>query len=398
MSGAPPTSSRQRFRTTIVPAAVLVTVFLVTIVGAFVAPEGSGQLGGDFPAFYGAGSIVAEQGYENLYDPATQQAAQDGLIASEGGYLFFAYPPFVATAYSWLNPLGYRGAYVVQMMIMWLLAGATVALLMPVNVTVRRYPFAVLAALVLFQPILSSLIGGQNTIVTLFLFVAAYRAEASGRELLAGVAIGLMAYKPQYGIPLAVIAAGAGRIRMLAGTAVTWLGLFLAAAAALGIGWIGPWWEQASAFRDTNATVNGPLFVSWPGFLEHLAGLGDSAGRALGLAVGAGGVLLLIAFWRRHRDFADLRYTAAAVGLVMIAPQSLFYEAGIAAVAVMLVGHRAGKFLGVVSAVWASGWLYAATSGVWNTAVLVAMMTVIALGVPIVASRQQAPGPMREPA
>ena len=375
---APSRSLRNHFRMTVVPAVIVATLVIVTVVGALISPEGSGQLGGDFPAFFGAGSIVAEQGYDDLYDAATQRSAQEGLIENEGGYLFFAYPPFVATAYSWLAPLGYRVAYIIQMLVMWAAAAVAVLILRPVSATVDRYPLAVLAAVLLFQPLLAAAIGGQNTSLTMLLFAGAARAELSGRPLLAGLAVGLLAYKPQYGVPLALLVAVGGRWRVLVGTIATWLGLYLAGAAALGAGWIGPWWEQATAFRDTNATVNGHLFVSWPGFLEHISGIGGSAGRALGFLIGAAGLGVLGWLWRRSGVSAPQRYAAAAVGLVMVAPQSLFYEAGVAVIALIVladIGRRA-RSLAVVT--WLAGWVYAVSAPVLNTTVLVVGLTALA--------------------
>ncbi len=382
-------TSRQHFRLTIVPAAVLATLVLVTMVGALMTPEGSGQLGGDFPAFYGAGSIVAEHGYADLYDPAAQQAAQEGHIESEGGYLFFAYPPFVATAYSWLVPLGYRGAYIVQMLLMGAAATASVLLLRPVSETVRRYPVAIVALVVLFQPLLASLIGGQNTALTMLLFVLAYRAETSGRPWLAGLAVGLLAYKPQYGVPLAILIVISGRWRVLAGAAATWLGLYLAGAAALGAAWLGPWWDQATAFRDTNATVNGHLFTSWPGYIEHVTGIGSSSGQLVGLTIGAAGVAALALMWRRAAGNIAARYAVAATGLVLIAPQSLFYEAGVAAVTILLLANGDGRWRRVGVAAWVGGWLYLVSRPALNTTVLVAVLTVIFALASIVISRDR---------
>lgn len=373
-----------------IPAALLITVVLVTAVGALVAPDDSGQLGGDFPAFYGAGSIVADNGYDDLYDPETQRAAQEGLIENEGGYLFFAYPPFVATGYSWLAPLGYRTAYLIQMLLMGAAAAATVLLLRPMSDTVRRFPWVVAAALILFQPLTASLIGGQNTALTMLLFVAAARAEWSGRPVLAGVAVGLLAYKPQYGVPLALLVAVAGRWRVLAGTAATWSVLYVSGSLALGFGWLGPWWEQATAFRDINADVNGHLFVSWPGFIEHLSGIGTTTGRALGLIIGASGFLALSWWWRRADTSVVQKYALAATGLVMIAPQSLFYEAGLGAVTLLLLADVDPKFRSMAAVTWVSGWLYAASSSLVNTTVLVvALSAVLVWGV----STQRAPVP-----
>ncbi len=375
-SSAPPAqSSRQHFRLTIIPLVALITLAVVTIAGAALAPEDSGQLGGDFPAFFAAGDIVAESGYDNLYDPAVQQAAQDGLIENDGGYLFFAYPPFVATGYSLIAPLGYRLAYVIQMVVMGAAAVAAVLLLRPLSVTVDRYPVAAVAVVVLFQPLLASLIGGQNTALTMLLFAGAARAEASGYPVVAGIAVGLLAYKPQFGVPLAVLAALSGRWRVLAGTAATWVALYAVGAAVLGAGWVGPWWEQATAFRDSNATANGPLFVSWPGFIEHVTGIGGSIGRLLGLAIMGLGLMALAWLWRREHLTIAHRYAVAALGLVMIAPQSLFYEAGVALVALILLLELDSRVKTLAAIVWASGWLYMVSAPVANTTVLVIALT-----------------------
>jgi len=351
-----------------------------------------GQLGGDFPAFFAAGDIVAESGYEDLYDPGVQQAAQEGLIANEGGYLFFAYPPFVASGYAVVAPLGYRAAYVVQMLLMAAAAVATVWLLRPMSEFVRRYWVAVLAGVILFQPITASLIGGQNTLLTMLLFVAAARAEWSGQEVLAGIAVGLLAYKPQYGLPLLLLVMVGRRWRVVAGALGTWFGLYMAGAAALGFGWLGPWWEQATAFRDINAGVNGHLFVSLPGYIEHLTGMGSDGGQMLGLAIGAAGMLGLAWLWRRAQQDALIRYAMAATGLILIAPQSLFYEAGVAAVTILLLTARGRVDKQLMTGVFAAGWLYAATAPLINTTLLV--VALVAALMRAIADLYGAPAPV----
>ncbi|NND02873.1 MAG: DUF2029 domain-containing protein, partial [Acidimicrobiia bacterium] len=372
-------STQHHFRTTIVPAALLITVGLVMVVGALVTSTDSGQLGGDFPAFFAAGDIVAESGYDDLYDPTVQQEAQDGLIENKGGYLFFAYPPFVATGYSVIAPLGYRTAYVVQMLLMAAAAFGVVWVLRPMSEFIRNYWIAVLAGVVLFQPVIASLIGGQNTLLTMFLFVAAARGEWSGKDLLAGVAVGLLAYKPQYGLPLLLLVLIGGRWRVAAGAAATWAALYAAAAAVLGLGWLGPWWEQATAFRDINAGVNGHLFVSLPGFMEHTTGMSADAGRVLGLIIGVAGMLGLGWCWRRVPDDPLIRYAVAATGLILIAPQSLFYEAGVAAAAILLLVARGRVDRQLMTGVFAAGWVYAATAPLINTTLLVLALVAVLL-------------------
>lgn len=388
-STAPAVSSRRHFRLTVLPLAALGTLAVVMFVGALIAPDDSGQLGGDFPAFYAAGSIVADEGYDSLYDLEVQRAAQKGLLENEDGVLFFAYPPFVATAYSWVTPLGYRGAYLVQMMLMAAAAVASVLLLRPMSSVVQRYPAAVIAAAVLFQPLLASLIGGQNTALTMLLIAGAARAEFSGYPVVAGMAIGLLAYKPQYGVPLTLVVALSGRWRVLVGTVGTWAALYLAGAAALGWGWVGPWWDQATAFRDTNATANGDLFVSLPGYLEHVIGMGSGAGRLLSVVIFGGGLAAIIWLWRRPPISAATRYAVAGLGLVLIAPQSLFYEAGIAVVTLLLLADLDGRAARVALGAWVAGWVYVVTAPALNTTVLVLALSAILAWAVTASSREQ---------
>jgi hypothetical protein len=74
----------------------------------------------------------------------------------------------------------------------------------------------VLAAAAAFPPFWSLVLYGQITI--LILRHSGWLAGArTGRHYLAGVAFGLLALKPQFGIPLAAIVVACGEWRMLAG-------------------------------------------------------------------------------------------------------------------------------------------------------------------------------------
>ena len=65
---------------------------MLSIVTAEGAGTATGRLGGDFPAFFGAGRIVAEGHVAELYDWHAQKASQAGLHppGEEDRFLAFA--------------------------------------------------------------------------------------------------------------------------------------------------------------------------------------------------------------------------------------------------------------------------------------------------------------------
>ena len=66
-----------------------------------------------------------------------------------------------------------------------------------------------------FHPIIRTMFGGQNTVLTLFLLTAIC-ACLRGRHLLwAGVLLGLLSYKPQYATCLVLVLICRGEVRVL---------------------------------------------------------------------------------------------------------------------------------------------------------------------------------------
>jgi len=68
---------------------------------------------------------------------------------------------------------------------------------------------------------------------------------------------------------------------------------------------------------------------------------------------------------------------------VMIAPQSLYYEAGVAMVSLILLIDLDRRAVSVAAGVWLSGWLYVVSESAVNAAVLVVAMTAV-LGLAVI--------------
>lgn len=315
--------------------AVLSWAVLGSIVVSFAAvvftAEGSsslaGRVGGDFPAFYGSGSIVADGDVEELYEFDRQLAAQRGLHQDEGA-LYFAYPPPVAAAYSIIARLPYVAAYVVQTLLMSAALAGAFLLVRPM-LPQARPGGPVLAALGLtFLPVFMAVTLGQNSAIVVLLVAGAWRLAHDGRHELAGVALGLLLFKPQYAVPLIGLHLVRGRWRLVGASGLVAVGWWVAGALMLGTSWTGEWLSQVGDFNTLDAEINGANAISWLGMAEHAFGVGSTPALLVGGALAALTAIWLVVVWRGTADDQlALPMAAASVGVLLISPHAMFYDA-----------------------------------------------------------------------
>jgi hypothetical protein len=160
---------------------------------------GTVKLGGDFPQFYVAASILQEPGPPALYDLRLQERRFREIRPAEAELrLPFIYPPWVALLFSPLAGLPYAWAYAA-----W--SAASLALYLAGIMVLLRWfrPDAgndratmVLMALS-FEPFLfETLIGGQVTSIGFFALAAAIDCDVRRRPFLSGLFLSLCLYKP----------------------------------------------------------------------------------------------------------------------------------------------------------------------------------------------------------
>ena len=359
MSGEQPSKTgpgSRRLR--VYPIALLATLAaaLLFAVVSYEEDDPVSRLGGDYPAFYGAGAIAIAGDWDEIYSAERQSDEQRGLIDDEGSYLYFSYPPFVAGAYAPLGGFEYRLSFLLHTALMAAALAGAVRLLWPWLGRLQWPPVAIYAAALAFYPLLRAVPGGQNTTLSLMLLAAAVRLDHEDRPVAAGVALALLLFKPQFGVVLVPLLVVARRWRVLAGWAGGVVGLYLASVLVSGWGWASEWWDQATAFRDLNVAANGANFVSLPGFVENLSSARITLVAAYVVAVvfGAG---VAYYWWRHPRDRPLERYALAGAAVVVAAPQTLFYDAGLLVIGmVVAVGARRTYVLGIAAMI-AISWL-----------------------------------------
>jgi hypothetical protein len=337
-------------------AAGLLAALGLSVLSADGASMAGGRLGGDLPAFYGAGRILLAGDAASLYDWGRQSAAQADLHpgADGGAFLAFAYPPFVAVPYALLALLPYRVAYLVHTSVAIAAVAAAVRGLASHLPRVARHPLAATVAAITFFPLFRSVSGAQNTQFSL-LFLAMFgwgisavvggRSDAARRgDGVAGVGLGLLAFKPQF-LPLALVAAlMMRRPRMMAVAAVIWAALYAVAAAVGGWAWPLWWWRDGvQRFHQHDQAVNASNSVGWLGVAEALFGVGSPIAQGLGLALMAATLALVGGAFFRPRGDAWGRAGLLASATLVFSPHAMFYDAGLLVLPMAVIADRVGR-------------------------------------------------------
>ena len=320
------------------PRAILIASVCALIV--ILAGGAPGRLGGDLPAFYGAGRIVLDGDIAQLYSHQRQHAAQQDLFpaAEPHSYLYFAYPPFVALPYASLALLPFLLAYAVHVggMAACLVAATRIAgrsLALP---TESRH--LVLAMAVTFYPLFRAVSGGQNTALSLLAIVASAALLERRREFLAGLVMGVLWFKPQLAVTFGGLWVIERRPRAVLGTLLAAVLLYAAGSALAGPAWPTWWWRAGVTSFDTrDQAVNAANSVGVLGVAEGVLGTGHPWALTVGVVLATlTGVLLGAMAFRGGPATLWQRTAAASAGCVLLSPHAMYYDAGLAALPLLL--------------------------------------------------------------
>jgi hypothetical protein len=177
-------------------------------------------IGSDFLAFYNGGNFYLHDRMNELYDFYAQYLFQRGIPAPVPYKMFHPYisPPFTAAFFSLFS----MNSYLTGLIIWWafglLLLFVSISILRSELVPLRVYSIPHLFLIsFLFFPTNAWFIYGQSTPILLFLYVVFFVMLRRQNDLVAGIALGLLLYKPQLGLALGFVVLVKRRWRALAG-------------------------------------------------------------------------------------------------------------------------------------------------------------------------------------
>jgi arabinofuranan 3-O-arabinosyltransferase len=275
----------------------------------------------DFVWLWTAGGLAIRGAAVQAYDYAAFAAAQQALVGPLDGsthYSHWVYPP---TMFFWVAPfalLPYLSAFLA-----WCVA--TCAVYLSAIWTILRRPATLLLAL---APAVvgKNFLLGQNGLLTAGIIGLALTLVQRA-PFLAGVTLGLLAYKPQIGLLFPIVLIAAGRWRMIGGAALCVLIQLGISTLLFGpAAWTG--FLQALSTQQPQTLVQDPEMVAT---LQTVFGIMTAAGSSLGAAWTAQiGVALLAAVfaclvWRRPLPF-ELKAAALSAAALLSTPYLLAYD------------------------------------------------------------------------
>ena len=174
--------------------------------------------GPDFIQFFTMGHLAAAGRVETMYDMRALHDAQVDLVpASQRDFFPPVYPPQASLLFMPFTGWSYQPALLLWSILTIVLYGVIVWSAWRRVAGQLSDRGLVIAAAAAFPPFWALVVYGQITVLVLAAFWLGWLALEHGRPYLAGVAFGLLALKPQFGIPLAAVVLACGEWRMLAG-------------------------------------------------------------------------------------------------------------------------------------------------------------------------------------
>jgi hypothetical protein len=315
---------------------------------------------GDFLQEWIGGYIVLHGDRSRFYDSDYAQALEhDSRVVpiawDESRYLPIVYPPFYYLLVSPLSLLPLRAAAWLWAVLMiaalaataWLLQRAVArregvfALWKPVSEQEREReprralwpalaPWAIVAA-VAFMPVIENFTSSQKGTVCLLILTATFLLLDRGRPLAAGLVFGLLAFKPQLTLVIAVAMLLKGQWRFVAGGAITGSAL-VGLCFALGADVCRQYYEFATGAGDYLRNAGYDLHKSHClyGFFTLLAGEPNALAKAATMLSAAGVMLLLVQSLRGRlvpggRRFA-VQFSVLVIATLLLSPHLFTYD------------------------------------------------------------------------
>lgn len=309
-------------------------------------------VGTDFSNVYAAGRLTWQGRPAEAYQPALQHAAEKALFGGRDVPFYgWHYPPFFFAVAVLVSAVPYAWGLAI-----WLATGLAAYLTVMRAILPRPETLLIAAA---FPAVFVNIGHGQNGFLTASLLGGALHL-LDRRPWLAGVLIGALAYKPQFGVLIPVALLAGGRWSTIVAATATVAALVAVSLATLGGG---VWHAFADSMNFTQVVVLEQGGTGWEKIQSvfsaaRMWGAGVQTAYAVQLALALTLAASLAWLWRSDAAF-ELKASALASGSLLATPYVLDYDLVVLAVAIAFFARHGlrGGFRPYEISLLAAGWM-----------------------------------------
>jgi arabinofuranan 3-O-arabinosyltransferase len=291
---------------------------------AILASGGLGEI--DFCWIWMSGVFAVSSDPSRIYDPSILSAAQDTCFGpGKCVFYYFDYPPTSLFLTYLLGLLPYVIAFAV-----WIIG--TLLLYLTAIYKIVPYPVALIAAMAP-AAVLKNIQLGHNGFLTAGL-IGLSLVCMERRPWVSGIFLGLLTYKPQFGVLFPLVLLASRNWRALGSATATSLALAVMAAIIFGYqGW--PSFISSLLGRNSSLSPDGEVVLNLQSVygLLHWAGTSGWIAWTVQLTIAAIVAATVCALSAKPIPFA-LKAAMICVGAVMVSPYLLAYDLCILSIAV----------------------------------------------------------------
>jgi alpha-1,2-mannosyltransferase len=332
------TAERIRNYSLMLAIAGLVSLAAIWCSGASGMTDRFGRpIGTDFSGVWTAGRLVLMGQPQNVFDPTLHFEFQRAVFANRNIDVYgWHYPPYFLALATLLATMPY-----VPALLIW--QGATFALFARTISQIAPSNNLVMVATIGFPAVFVTLGHGHNSFLTASLLGTGL-VLLERRPVIAGIAIGLLAYKPQFGVVLPLVLIAGHHWRAAFCATITVAAMTLATVVSMGTDvWIA--FFEAASFTRTVVLEQGN--TGWHKIQSLFAAV-RSFGGSLPLAYALQGLLtiaVLLALTTAILRRADHRLikSATATAALLATPYCLDYDLAILGISIAFSLHYAAQ-------------------------------------------------------
>lgn len=312
-------------------------------------------IGGDYVAFYAAGRLLLTGQAHALYEPSALKAVQEAALQGRigGFYDAFRNPPFFALVFAPLALVPLVPSSFAWTILSLGFAASALWLALAELPGLRSRWRGIAIVTFAFPPVFFCLLDGQNSTLSLLLYVLIYRSLARGSERQAGVWAALGLFKPQLFLVFPIVLAASRRWRGLSAYVATAAVLGLVSLALVGSDGIVGWLRILLDFESSNVATNSWRMHSLRTFFDSLIpGSPLLSGTLTGIA-SLGLLVAIVRLWSTGTMDLPYRWGVTSLLAVVVDPHIVDYDLTVLVLTGLLLGSTVAGLRWLILLVYA---------------------------------------------